>query len=459
MGVLETQLSAFAEWKTKNDTRQDAIIKRLDAMEKSQEGYITKGLNALTAVSSKGRGQNTFTGQNGRQHELSDILDPFNKRALGVEFGHSLQEIALLTSPKLRQDPHLGEQLIARGNSDDVVRKSLTGRGINVVTKALAEGVGSTGGYTLPIQFNMELMRLAAEESFLRQRVRNVPMTTREVLIPTLDQTGTTPAAGQSEFFGGIYWQWEPEGSNYQTNAQTQPGFRQVQLTARDLVGIVIASNQLLADNAVGLDTVLTTIFKEAAAWAYDYWILRGNGASQPLGMINSPCAYTQSFTTTGKFLFPDVLAMRSHMVESSSEGCVWIMHQSVMPSLYGMTNNATNSGLLVWLDPYGGDGKNMGPAARKPGALLMGDPVYFTEKLPALANGSLGSVIYTDPSKYLLGDRMAIQIEASQWPLFQFYQTMWRVIMRFDGTPLLTKPITLSDGSFQVSPVILFQA
>ncbi len=52
------------------------------------------------------------------------------------------------------------------------------------------------------------------------------------------------------------------------------------------------------------------------------------------------------------------------------------------------------------------------------------------------------------DPSLYVIGDRMQIEIAASEHVNFLKNQMTWRVVERVDGQPWLDKPITLQDGA-----------
>lgn len=337
------------------------------------------------------------------------------------------------------------------------VLKNLEGMGSKMVTKtALAEGGGATGGYTVPPQWVTELIRIANEESFLRKLCRTIPMTGRNAFIPTLDQTKAPPTGGSS-FYGGLVWTWQPEGSNYQTNAETEPTFRQVELVARDLVGIVRASNQLLQDNAVALETVLTTIFTEAMGWAYDYFILNGTGGNQPYGMLNANAAIPVTKQVSAHVTLGDLGAMMSRMLPNSYKNCIWALHPSVLPELITMTtaNTSTQLNFLVWLNPVysGTDG---GPAAHMIPGTILGRPFYITEKLPKLAASATGSIALLDPTRHLVGDRMALQVEASPYPNFVSNQMTWRIIARWDAQPELNAAITLADGVFTVSPIVL---
>lgn len=389
--------------------------------------------------------------KDGKARDVADVIDPRRAKSVGGDFGEVLQEIGYLSDPQRFHVQDVGR-----------VTKSLMDKGAYSPTKipprqkaALAEGQGITGGYGVPPQYGLELLRLAAEESFLRQLCRQIPMVGREFYYPVLNQT-IAPPAGGSSYFGGLVWTWQPEGSNYTTNAETEPQFRQVGLVARDLVGVVIASNQLLQDNAIALDTVLTTIFKEAMGWAYDYFLINGNGANQPLGFLKSLVLISVTRTTSAHFVLQDAANMLSQLTPTSYKRCVWMVHPSVVPDLMTMTTSttpATPNNFLVWLNPNGSG--NGGPMADSLPALFLGRPLFITEKVPKLAAAATGAVCLVDPTHMLLGDRMQIQIEASQYPKFTSNQTVWRIIARWDAQPEQNAPITLADGSYQVSPFV----
>ena len=336
------------------------------------------------------------------------------------------------------------------------VNKHLNGQKFVPVTKSgLAEAAGNTGGFMVAPQFYMNLLRLSVEEAKVRPRCTTIPMNSRTLFVPALDHS-ITPATGTTAYLGGLLASWQPEAA---TISQTQPKFRQIELVARDLVFTMVASNQLLQDSAIALDTLLTTLFTEGMAWFYDYYILRGDGASQPRGLLNSNAGFTQVSTGSAVFTLEDAANMMSHLLSQSWDNAVWIMHPSVLPQLITMSAGGTTSNYLVWLNPspYSGEG---GPAAQKlPLGFFMGLPIIFTEKLPALAAGSIGSVVLADLSKQLVGDRLAVQIESSPWPFFTSNQTVWRVIARWDSDNWLNAPVIQADGSYQMASIVKHKA
>lgn len=317
---------------------------------------------------------------------------------------------------------------------------------------ALAEGSGQQGGYIVPPQFMTELLTIAAEDGFIEQRAKVIPMTTRTATWPMLDIT-TAQSTGVTPYFGGITASWQPEAA---TINETEPAFKQSEWTAWDLVLFTVASNQLLADNGIGLDALLTQLFGAAMTWYKEYAYLQGKGAgsSMPLGILNAPATILQNRSTPGTFKLADAAAMLSHLQVRSWDDAVWIMHQSVIPQLIQMVDNAS-SNRLVWMSPMGSPGpSNQGPVAMKlPNAFLNGLPVFFTEKLPAL--GTRGDVMLVDWSRYVVGMRLDFQVDASPHLLFRSNQIAWRVIARLDGRPWLNSSITDAAG-WTLSPFVV---
>lgn len=319
-----------------------------------------------------------------------------------------------------------------------------------------AEGTGATGGYLVPTQFYMKLLQFVAERSFVKAMCTTLPMAGRELYFPYLNQQQTTASSTAnfpaSNFYGGVYFSWTPEGATY---PQTNPLFQSGKLVCRDLVGISICSNQLIQDSAVAIDTLFTTLFADALAWQMDYAFLRGNGVNQPLGILNAPGTISSARAASNNLLtsLSDMIG-RAMNVGSDWNSYCWVINQSVLPYLIRMTNGATNAPFLTFMNPAPSTGT---PISAQWPMMLFGIPVYITEKLPAYT--SAGDICLLDMSKYLCGDRMSIQVEASQWPYFTSNQMVWRTIARFDGQPWFNAPTTLADGTTTVSPHVILAA
>lgn len=323
---------------------------------------------------------------------------------------------------------------------------------------ALAESSGVTGGYTVPPVFSNQLLQLAIEDSIVRPRATQMPMTSRTLEIPSLDMTSTA-TAGTTPFLGGVLAKWAAEA---QTRDETEPTFRKTTLTAWELEFYTIASNTLLADSAIGLDSLLTQLFTQAIAWYTDYAFFQGNGVGKPLGLINCPATISVTKNTAAHFYFPDVGAMlaRFYWALSGENSVAWVIHQSVIGDLYGMSDTSGSSagtGRLVFQPiNQGAQAPIDKPAGVMSFGHLAGYPVLVTEKVPKMAASATGAVGLYDFSKYLIGTRMELQIDMSPHVRFLNNQSVWRCIWRGDGQPWLNSTVTLADGSHTVSPFVV---
>jgi HK97 family phage major capsid protein len=331
-----------------------------------------------------------------------------------------------------------GDWLLHVARQDDAYLEKSYG---SVRTKAaLAESSGTAGGYVVPPEFYEQLMELVAEDAVMRRGAFVQPMAGATLLFPYLDVT-TVQSAGTSPFFGGVLMQWTEEAQN---RTETEPQFKQMELKAHELSGYAVSSNVLLQDAAFGLERFLMRLFSQAIAWYEDYAFLQGNGVGKPLGVLNAKAAISVTRNTGNSFKYVDAATMMSRLLPSSQRKAFWAMHPYVLAQLVQLADAANR---VVWVPSIGG------AQDRIPGTLF-GLPVRFTEKLPAL--GTKGDVMLIDPSLYVIGDRMQIEIAASEHVNFLKNQMTWRVVERVDGQPWLDNAITLQDGASTVSPFVV---
>jgi HK97 family phage major capsid protein len=345
---------------------------------------------------------------------------------------------------KLMKEPGAAQVMRKHGLIDD--------QGM-VVKAALAESVsGAVGGYTVPPQFAESLLTLPIEGSVIRPRAYKHPMTSLTATLPYLDVTTAQPA-GVPFGLGGVVATWTAEAA---TRTESEPAFRQMELKAHELSFYSIASNNLLADNAVGLDSLLTQLFSTAIDWFTDFAYLQGNGVGKPLGVLNAPATILFSRAVANRFTYADCCGMLSklYLMLRTGGALLWAIHPSVVPQLLTMTDPA---GRLIF-QPI-----NQGAQEAAPGGAggqgfgnLLGYPVVFTEKLPVL--GTQGDVALIDCSKYVLGDRMSLQIDVSPHVKFLQNSMVWRVVWRGDGQPWLSGAVTLADGAYTVSPFVVLK-
>jgi len=302
-------------------------------------------------------------------------------------------------------------------------------------SKDLSGATGSGGGFLIPEAQMEEIMGVAAPMQIVRPRATRLPMSTRSIRVPRLDQDGTT--AGEPHFFGGIDVNWMEEGAAI---TETDPNFGEAELVARELVGATTVSNSLLRD-APALAAFLGSRrgFPGAISWKEEYAFLQGNGVGKPLGIVNSPATVSVTRTSSSAIKYDDLANMEAAFM---GEEPVWIASISAKAELLLMNGPSGNAAYL-W-----------GNAAEGRPSTLLGHPIMFTDKLPAL--GTTGDILLADLSYYLIGTLQdGTSVESDQSQKFTSNKTVFRVVHRVDGMPWLNNPITLADGATEVSPFV----
>jgi HK97 family phage major capsid protein len=301
--------------------------------------------------------------------------------------------------------------------------------------KDMAGEAGIYGGFLVPAALQQDILTARAEASFVRSRARIVPMSSRIVPFPALDYSGGTTAV--SAFFGGVRVYYVEENVAI---TESTAKFKQIELHARELAGYTEIPNGLLRDSAISLEAFLKGpgSFGGALGWQEDYDCLRGNGAGRPLGILNAPGKVTVTRNAATDFKFVDAVSMKAKMLMVGKP--VWVINQSVLPKLYQMVDAAS---MNIWLPNAAGAAPDT----------LLGYPIYWTEKTPAL--GTAGDVMLVDFAFYLLGDRQTITMDVDSSFKFSSNQTAFRAVEAYDGQPWLGTYITLADGATTVSPYV----
>lgn len=309
----------------------------------------------------------------------------------------------------------------------------------SLTVKDMSGEDGTGGGFLIPTIQETGVLAVRGEAAMIRPLARVVPMASRLVEFPAVNISGGS--SGVSAFYGGVRVYHVGENTNA---TESQPTFRTVDLHAREIVGYCEVPNSLIRDTPISLEAFLQGpgSFGGALAWQEDYDFLRGDGSNKARGMLNAPCRVTVTRNTASDFKFVDAVTMKSRLLMSGGANKpVWIMAQTIMPKLYQMTDAASQN---IWLPNAAGTGPET----------LLGYPIYWTEKTPAL--GTAGDAMLIDAGYYLVGDRQIVTMDVDTSYKFQAMQTAFRISEAVDGQPWLNTYITLADGSTTVSPFVV---
>ena len=419
---------------------------RIDVSDADAQGLISAGIamavpaddainglvQRLTGSIAESMTKSLDTIINATLAKFKDVQSQARKHAVPAIFGEGNDG-----DPK----KNFGDWLYKVAKNDRAALEKDYGSSFNPWQKAaLSEQSGVAGGYIVPPQFYDELLTIAAEQNTFRQAAFVQPMASATLQFPYLDIT-TVQAAGTSPFFGGVKANWTEEA---QTRTETEPQFKMMELKAHELSGYSVSSNVLLADAAFGLEKFLMQLFGAAVGWYEEYAYLQGSGTGKPLGVINAPAAIKVNRNTAQHFYFPDIAGMLASLLPASYNRAHWYVSPTVVQDMLQL-KDGSNRAMFLSIDQG---------VVKPPVWKLLNLPVHITEKVPTL--GTTGDVCLVDPSLYVIGDRMSLEIAASEHVNFLANQMTWRFVQRVDGQPWMDKPVTLQDGTSKVSPFVI---
>jgi HK97 family phage major capsid protein len=374
--------------------------------------------------------------------QINDLSDALNQVLTYIQDSPKVKNAGYVTMDGGAADPQIktfGDFLVA-------VQRNDTKRLAEVykTTKALGETGGAAGGFLVPPEFETMLMQVANNASIVRPRATVIPVTTNAGSIPALDQyTAPTAGVGNSAFAGGVVAAWEEEAG---TLNSTDPAFKQIEWRVHKLGGYTTVSNELLADSAIAIESLLSALFGRAVAAMEDYAFLRGTGVGQPVGILEADCTIGVTTASDNVFALTDAMNMLAQFWPYAGR-TVWIMHPGLIPDLAGSTFGTTGNAMPQIAPREGIGGPNQ---LAQP---LLGYPVLLSEHMP---NPNTDDAILADLSAYLIFDRQGLTVSFSEHVAFTTDQGTWRFTKRLDGKPWLKSYITLaSPSAYTVSPFL----
>jgi HK97 family phage major capsid protein len=259
-----------------------------------------------------------------------------------------------------------------------------------------------------------------------------------------LNMFDETSRAGTSRM-GGIVGYWTAEAGE---KTASKPKFRQLELVLKKCIGLCYLTDELMED-VRALETYVTQGFSDELVFQVENAIVNGNGAGQPLGLMNSGAKITAAAVGgqgAGTIVHQNILDMWSRLHPMCRKNAVWLCSADAEPELHNMfVASGVGSNVAVYLPPGGVSGA--------PYATLMGRPLIVSEHCQTL--GTEGDLILTDLNYYLLADKGGIKAEASIHVRFVYDETCMRFVFRCDGAPMLNSAITPAHGSNTLSSIV----
>ena len=219
-------------------------------------------------------------------------------------------------------------------------------------------------------------------------------------------------------------------------------------LTAKKLTGLLRFSSELTQDIPGGEGQIINICGKDLS-WYRDNAFLKGTGAGEPLGIMNSDCLIEvakETGQTADTIVYENLTTMMARMFAGSFGNSVWVCHQ------------ATISQLLQLSLAVGTEGNQIPVMTESNSQFrMLTRPVIFTEKTEKL--GDKGDIILADFSQYVVGLCSEMRFDMSIHVHFKTDEILARLIERHDRQPLWDKALILEDGTTTVSPFVTLAA
>lgn len=275
------------------------------------------------------------------------------------------------------------------------------------VMKALSEGVAADGGFLFPDEFRSEIIRDIADQPRMRNEVTIIPMRRDVMNIPTL---ASRPQVT-----------WTDENA---TKSTTTAHFGQVTLTVKKMAAILYASDELIDDSTeIDIVNFIIGLFAEAIGEEEDRVIWRGNGTTEPTGIVGN---IGTTLTSDGNLEIEEFLDLLHELPQRYHASAKFYAHRQLIRDMRKLKDA---NGRFFWAEPVS--------AGLPP--TFYGFPIIEINVLP------VSEIYFGDLKKaYWLGDRQQMTVKVSQdtETAFTKDQTAIRVVSRIAGNVVLTAAV-----------------
>ncbi len=257
------------------------------------------------------------------------------------------------------------------GRASDEYRKGmLTALRTNFkqISNVLQEGVDADGGYLVPEEYDSRLIDVLTEENIMRKLGHKITTSGEH----KINIAATKPAAA-----------WIEEGGALSFGDAT---FDQILLDAHKLHVAIKVTEELLYDNAFGLENYIIDQFGKALANAEEDAFLNGTGVGQPLGLFAETGGGTAA-ASVATLATDNVLDLVYALNRPYRKNAKFIMNDQTIAAIRKLKDN---NGAYMWQPSL---------IAGEPDKLL-GYEVYTSPFCPE------DKIAFGDYSYYNIGDR-----------------------------------------------------
>ena len=273
---------------------------------------------------------------------------------------------------------------------------------------ALSEGTASEGGFTVPADFQAEVLARRAETSVMRRLARIVPTSRDRIQFPAVVPSTASPGASvySSAFVGGMV-------GERVVNSDAGPTFQQFEIGIKKFEAYTKITNDLIADSATDILGFLATDGGRNLALVEDNMFLNGAGTGlEPMGLLNigattfdveGSTSNNISNTVSNAGSAPKIIAGAYLLPGQYADGASWLMARQTMGEIHGLVDA---DGRPWWQANAVAGGAGGAPAT------LVNAPVYTSSFMPLDNTDTNKVLVIGDFSNYIIADRTSLTVD-----------------------------------------------
>ena len=268
---------------------------------------------------------------NRMEQEIEDLTASIERQQRAAERDKMLSQP--INSPIVSKPARTANE--KTGRASDEYKAAMLGAlrsNFRNVSNVLQEGVDADGGYLVPEEYDRRLIDVLDEENIMRSLATKITTSGEH----KINIAATKPSAA-----------WIEEGGALKFSDAT---FAQILLDAHKLHVAIKITEELLYDNAFGLENYIITQFGKALANAEEDAFLNGDGKGKPLGLFaetgGGQVAGTLSAAIKSDDIFDLVYALKRPYRKTAS----FIMNDTILAQLRKLKDN---NGAYIWQPSY----------------------------------------------------------------------------------------------------------
>ena len=289
------------------------------------------------------------------------------------------------------------------------------------VRNALSVGTDAKGGYTVPDEFERQLIQALEETNIFRQMAHVIRTDSGTHAIPIASDSGSAV--------------WVDEGGEI---TDADPAFSQEALKAFKMGTLIKVSNELLNDSAFDIAAYIAERIGKRFGNAEENAFFNGTGESSTPGTPSQPTGILTSLSgdvTTDAYTsidFDDVFALYYKLAEPYRRNATFVTNETVMLKLMTLKDGESQ---YIWKPSL---------EIGKPDTVL-GRPIRTSQYMPALAGTTADKnkkvMLFGDFNYYWIADRGSRTLKR----LNELYAVTDQV--GFIGTQRVDGKLILSDA------------